>query len=283
MRIANLAGRLVLVDATGTSAVDVATASTGRFDPHPQAAYARWDELAAFAATLDPAADGKPFAVADLAAPVPAPRQVFAIGLNYRDHAAESGFEPPAEPVVFTKFPSCITGPTGDVALPPGGHTDWEVELVAVIGRRAHHVPLEQGWSHVAGLTIGQDISERITQFNAHPPQFALGKSFPGFGPIGPWVVGVDEFADPDDIALECDVNGEQVQKGRTRDLVFTVPELIHRLSAILPLDPGDVIFTGTPAGVGMGRDPQRFLADGDELVTRIDGIGELRHRFVAG
>ena len=135
---------------------------------------------------------------------------------------------------------------------------------------------------YVAGYAVGQDISERILQSAATPPQFSLGKSLPGFGPIGPWLVTLDEFADPNDLELGCAVNGEQMQHGRTSDLIFSVPALVAKLSATLPLLPGDVIFTGTPAGVGLGRTPQRWLAPGDELVSRIEGIGELRHRFVA-
>ncbi|MFD7691645.1 fumarylacetoacetate hydrolase family protein, partial [Streptomyces sp. NPDC059781] len=180
------------------------------------------------------------------------------------------------------RFATSITGPVTEVTLPPGGHTDWEIELVAVIGTRAHRVPAKSAWDHVAGLTVGQDISERITQLEGPAPQFSLGKSFPGFAPIGPWLVTPDVFDDPDDLGLRCTVNGEEVQKSRTGDLIFSVPELIARLSSVIPLLPGDVVFTGTPAGVGLGRDPQRWLAPGDELVSAIEGIGELRQTFVA-
>jgi 2-keto-4-pentenoate hydratase/2-oxohepta-3-ene-1,7-dioic acid hydratase in catechol pathway len=134
----------------------------------------------------------------------------------------------------------------------------------------------------VAGLTVGQDISERITQLSGPAPQFSLGKSLPGFTPMGPWLVTPDECGNPDDLELRTTINGEQMQKGRTRDLIFSVPVLISRLSDKLTLFPGDVIFTGTPAGVGVGRDPQLWLADGDELVSTIEGIGELRQRFTA-
>jgi 2-keto-4-pentenoate hydratase/2-oxohepta-3-ene-1,7-dioic acid hydratase in catechol pathway len=230
------------------------------------------------------ATGGVPFDRAALGSPAPAPRQVFGVGLNYRSHAAESGFAVPDQaPPVFTKFPSCITGPYGEIALPPGGHTDWEVELVAVIGRHAWQVPAGEGWAHVAGLAVGQDISERIVQMAGPSPQFSLGKSFPGFGPVGPWLVTVDEFADPDDLELGCSLNGEQMQKARTSDLIFGVPQLVAQLSAVLPLLPGDVIFTGTPAGVGLGRSPQRWLAPGDELRSYVEGIGSLHHHFTAG
>ncbi|MFI7277356.1 fumarylacetoacetate hydrolase family protein [Streptomyces sp. NPDC049879] len=280
MRIANLSGRLVLV--VDGLAVDVETASGGRFAADPQAVYERWEEFRGWAAEAR-LPEGTAFDAALLGAPAPAPRQVVAAGLNYRDHAAESGFALPENmPPVFTKFPTSVTGPVTEVTLPRGGHTDWEIELVAVIGVRAHRVAADAAWGHVAGLTVGQDISERVTQLDGPSPQFSLGKSFPGFAPIGPHVVTPDEFDDPDDLGLRCTVNGEEVQKSRTDDLIFSVPELIARLSSVIPLLPGDVVFTGTPGGVGLGRDPQRWLAPGDELVSTIEGIGELRQRFVA-
>jgi 2,4-didehydro-3-deoxy-L-rhamnonate hydrolase len=282
MRIATLEHRLVLIDAAGAGALDVHTASAGRFGPAPADAYARWDEFSAWARTA-PAAGYEPFDPDLLGSPSPEPRQVFGIGLNYAEHVAESGFtRPEAVPPVFTKFPSCITGPRGEITLPPGGHTDWEVELVVVIGRTAAHVAARDAWHHVAGLSVGQDVSERILQMASTPPQFSLGKSLPGFGPVGPWLVTPDEFDDPDDLELGCSINGEQVQLGRTKDLIFGVSELIEQLSRAATLLPGDLVFTGTPSGVGLGRTPQRWLAPGDELVSRIEGIGELRHRFVA-
>ena len=279
MRIANLSGRLVLLHEG--RAVDVERASGGAFGADPQAVYERWEEFAAWAAGAD-LTGGTAFEPRDLGSPSPSPRQVLAAGLNYRDHAAESGFAvPEGLPPVFTKFSTSISGPVTEVRLPEGGHTDWEVELVAVIGRRAEQVREADAWSHVAGLAAGQDISERILQLSGPAPQFSLGKSYPGFAPIGPWLVSVDEFDDPDDLELSCAINGEEVQKGRTRDLIFSVPALVSRLSAVLPLLPGDVIFTGTPAGVGLGRTPQRWLAAGDELVSSIEGIGDLRQRFI--
>jgi 2-keto-4-pentenoate hydratase/2-oxohepta-3-ene-1,7-dioic acid hydratase in catechol pathway len=166
------------------------------------------------------------------------------------------------------------------VRLPEGGHPDWEIELVVVVGTAMSDVAEQDVWGHVAGLTIGQDLSERISQMAGPVPQFSLGKSLPGFTPMGPWLVTPDEFGDPDDVELLCMLNGEQMQKGRTSELIFSVPALLSRLSARLPLYPGDVIFTGTPAGVGLGRQPQRWLAAGDELVSTIEGIGELRQRF---
>jgi 2-keto-4-pentenoate hydratase/2-oxohepta-3-ene-1,7-dioic acid hydratase in catechol pathway len=280
LRIANLSGRLVLI--VDGMAVDVERASAGQFAADPQAVYPRWAEFRAWAEQAD-LPPGTHFVPEELGAPAPSPGQLFAIGLNYRDHASESGFAvPEGLPPVFTKFNTSISGPVTAVTLPAGGHTDWEVELVVVIGAQTFEVSESTAWSHVAGLTVGQDISERIGQLAGPAPQFSLGKSHPGFTPMGPWLVAPDEFEDPDDLELRCTVNGEEVQKGRTRDLIFSVPALIAGLSAVLPLLPGDVIFTGTPAGVGLGRNPQRWLAPGDELVSTIAGIGELRQRFVA-
>jgi 2-keto-4-pentenoate hydratase/2-oxohepta-3-ene-1,7-dioic acid hydratase in catechol pathway len=280
MRIANVSGRLCLIVTGG--AVDVHAASDGQFESDPAAIYPRWREFTGWAARAS-LPDPEPFVPAALGSPSPVPRQVFGIGLNYGDHAAESGFgRPESGPPVFTKFPSCITGAHAKIMLPPGGHTDWEVELVAIIGEIAARVPADRAWRHVAGVAVGQDLSERILQLAATPPQFSLGKSFPGFGPVGPWLVTPDEFGNPDDLELGCSINGEQMQKGRTSNLIFGVPELIEELSRVTPLLPGDVIFTGTPGGVGMARDPQRWLAPGDVLTSYIEGIGEMRHTFVA-
>lgn len=279
MRIAHLAGRAVLLTETG--AVDIEEASAGRFGPGPQTLFEEWEAFVSWSASAT-LPEGSTYDPEELGAPAPAPRQVFGIGLNYREHALEAGIPVPESPVVFTKFPSSVTGPGGDIVLPPGGDTDWEVEVVAVIGRRAEHVPVEQGWDHIAGLTVGQDISERLTQMAGPAAQFSLGKSFPGFAPTGPWLVTPDEFADRDDIALECAVGGDQVQKGRTGDMVFSVPELVARLSAVLPLLPGDLIFTGTPPGIGGGMTPPRFLTPGEELISTVQGIGTMRHRMVA-
>ncbi len=216
---------------------------------------------------------------ADLACPVPAPRQVFAIGLNYRSHAEESGMVVPSVPATFTKFPASLSGPFDDIEI-VGEAVDWEVELVAVIATLADRVGEADAWSHVAGLTVGQDISDRTLQFAAGS-QFSLGKSRRGYGPMGPWLVTLDEMADPDDLALRCAVDGEMVQDARTSDLIFSVPRLIAELSAVLPLLPGDVIFTGTPAGIGATRQPPRFLRPGQLLETWIEGIGTIRNRCI--
>ena len=278
MRLANLAGRLVLID--GDTAVDVETSSSGTFSSDPQAVYARWDDFLAWAGSAHLPA-GTVFDPAELGSPAPSPRQLFAIGLNYSDHVAEVGLAPDV-PVVFTKYVSSIAGPYADIPH-PGGDADSEVELVVVLGRGGRRIPAEDAWDHVAGITIGQDISERITQHVGATPQFSLGKSFPNFAPMGPVLVTPDEFTDPDDIALETLVNGETVQSSRSSAMISSVGLLIAQLSGITTLLPGDAIFTGTPSGVGLGMQPPRYLNVGDELVTRIEGVGELRNRIVAG
>lgn len=282
MRLAHLDGRAVLM-VSDTTAVDVATASDGRYGPNLSVLYHDWNGFRAWADRFEPdSAATVPIDRSRLGSPSSEPRQVFAIGLNYREHAEESGLAvPDGLPPVFTKFVTCLTGPDTTVELPPGGHTDWEVELVVVIGLRAENVAAADAWSHVAGLAVGQDLSERVAQLAGPAPQFSFGKSLPGFGPVGPWLVTPDEFADPDDLELGCTIDGELVQKARTRDLLYSVPELVAMLSAGIPLLPGDLVFTGTPSGVGLGRTPQRWLRGGEVLHSWIEGIGELNQTFV--
>jgi 2-keto-4-pentenoate hydratase/2-oxohepta-3-ene-1,7-dioic acid hydratase in catechol pathway len=275
VKLANSNDRAVLV--LDDEIADVAGASGGRFGPDPMTVYDGWSEFVEFATGVT--AGSGPLVEADLRCPVSAPRQVFAIGLNYRSHAAESGMAVPDVPATFTKFPASLAGPFDDVEI-HGDSVDWEVELVAVIGTRAEHVAEADAWSHVAGLTVGQDISDRHLQFAAGA-QFSLGKSRRGYGPMGPWVVTVDEVPNPDDLALGCSVDGEKVQDARTSDLIFGVPRLVAELSAVLPLLPGDVIFTGTPAGVGVARQPARFLRRGQILESWIEGVGTIRNRCI--
>lgn len=286
MRIANLAGRAVLVRPDG--AVDVETASGGRFGPDPLAVVQRWDEVLAWEPSCTQA--GAAHDEADLLAPVPNPGQVFAIGVNYRDHARESGTALPEDLVVFTKFTSCLAGPRATVTL-PSQRVDWETELVVVIGRTTRSIDVEHGWDAVAGLCVGQDLSDRAVQLRGPVPQFSLGKSFPGFGPFGPAVVSTDELADRDALAVSAvltgptaDEHGQDgrwaVQDGTTADMVFSVPRIVADLSAVVTLEPGDLVFTGTPAGVGAGRGV--FLGPGDVLTSGIEGLGTLRNAFVA-
>ena len=246
----------------------------------PMVAVSRHSELHEWSARCPAVTAGGALADVVLGAPVPRPLQVFGIGLNYRDHAQESGMDLPPAPLTFTKFPTCVAGPTADVSL-SGAMVDWEAEIVAVIGQPASHVPVTEAWSVVAGLTLGQDISDRAVQLTGSPPQFSLGKSFAGYGPIGPALVSVDSFADPDDIGLWCDVAGRRVQESRTNQLIFSIPTLVAYLSSICRLEPGDLIFTGTPAGVGMATG--RFLVEGDVVDTGAETIGSLRNTCVAG
>lgn len=276
MRIANVSGRLTTF--AGGLALDVAEASGGSFGPDPMSAFADWPGFRAWGASVG-ASGGGDLADDTTGPPVPSPRHVFAIGLNYRAHALEGPYGVPDQPAVFTKFPGCLAG-ASDVVKIPAPTTDYEVELVVVIGTRAAKVARADGWSHVAGLTIGQDISERTMQRAGPAPQFGLAKSYVGFGPIGPWVVTPDELANPDDLALSTTIGGETLQDSRTADLIFDVPSLIEYLSAVLPLEPGDLIFTGTPSGVGAARKPPRWLQPGETILSRIEGIGELRTRL---
>ena len=275
MRIASVKGRAALV--LGDEVADIETASRGAFGADPMSPYADWTAFREFADSVT--AGTGPLVEGDLDCPVPRPAQVFAIGLNYRSHAEESGMELPTVPATFTKFPASLSGPFSDVDV-SNGTADWEVELVAVIGRQAENVAEADAWEHVAGLTVGQDISDRVLQFAAGS-QFSLGKSRKGYGPLGPVVVTPDEFDDPDNLALGCSVGGEKMQDARTNDLVFGVPRLVADLSAILPLWPGDIIFTGTPAGIGATRQPPRFLRAGDVIESWVENIGTIRNRCI--
>lgn len=275
MRFAAVAGRACIV--TDDGLVDVEIESDGRFGSDTMELLARWHEFRDWAATHRPV-DMKPADNAAFDCPVARPAQVFGIGLNYRAHAAEAGMAIPEVPLVFTKFASSVTGPAGTIAVPTP-MTDWEVELAVVIGRSAHRVAAADGWDHVAGVTIAQDFSARDVQFTPlSAPQFSMGKSFPGFLPLGPVVVTPDELPDPDGVHLWCEIDGVMRQSGCTDDLVFSVPELIEYLSSIVTLLPGDVILTGTPSGVGVGLDPPVYLEPGQVVRSGSPEIGEMRH-----
>lgn len=279
VRLANCGGRAAVV--LGEAIADVESASGGRFPSDPMAALQRWDDFAGWAAGLAAGAATGALDERALAAPVPRPAKVFAIGLNYKSHAAEAGLPLPGKPMVFTKFPNCLCGPRADVHL-SSEFVDWEVELVVVIGRRARGIAEGAALAHVAGYTVGQDISDRKLQFSDQPPQFSMGKSLDSFGPLGPAVVSLDAFADPNDLALTCDVAGERMQAARTSDMVFGVAPLVAYLAGLCTLEPGDIIFTGTPSGVGSVRQPRRYLRGGEEIVSTIEGIGTLRNRCVS-
>lgn len=279
MRLVNHQGRLGL-DVAGRL-VDLELHSEKRFASDPMAAFEVWDEIRVWAADQSTGNAGPLVDPEKLGPPVPKPTQVFAIGLNYRDHAEEAKLPIPDVPMVFTKFPTCLAGPNADVPL-TSDRVDWEVEQVVVIGREASRVRAATAWDYVAGFTLGQDISDRRLQFAGKPPQFSLGKSAAGFGPTGPALVSLDEFADPDALVLRCWVAGELMQESTTANLIFSVPQLIEYISKYCVLRPGDLIFTGTPGGVGSVRDPRRYLVAGETIESEIEGIGRLSNRCVA-
>ena len=221
---------------------------------------------------------GHPLADADLLAPVPRPGKVVAIGRNYREHAAEEGVEPPPAPLIFAKWPSSVVGPGAEVRWDPdlSGKVDYEAELAVVIGRTARRVPVETALDHVLGYTCLNDVSARDVQFG--DGQWVRGKSLDTFCPMGPALVTADEIADPQDLAITCTVGDERVQEARTSAMYFGVAEIISYCSMSFTLEPGDVIATGTPAGVGVFRDPPRFLGDGDLVAVEIERIGRLEN-----
>ncbi|MGB6746147.1 MAG: fumarylacetoacetate hydrolase family protein [Terracidiphilus sp.] len=216
-----------------------------------------------------------------LHAPLANPPRVFAIGLNYRDHAAESKMALPKVPVVFFKMTTAIVGPGEDIVLPSNStQPDYEAELAFVIGKGGYRIPGSAWREHVYGFTIVNDVSARDVQLATS--QWSLGKSFPSFCPMGPAIVTTDEIADPHELAIGLSINGEVLQNSNTRELVFRVPDLIEYISSVTQLLPGDVVSTGTPGGVGMGRTPQRWLKPGDNVTVTIEGLGSLTNPVVA-
>lgn len=270
-RLANLDGRAVLID--GENWHDLAAASNGSFSGDPMEAVHRHAELHTI--QLDNRSPEGAVASAVFGPPVPCPRSVFAIGLNYAEHAGEANMDLPESPLVFTKFPSCLAGATDNVEL-NSDFADYEAELVVVIGTAGRSISPNNAWNHVMGLMVGQDISDRALQFAAKPPHFDLGKSRDTYGPCGPAVVSTDLIADPSNLRITCDINGERRQSGNTGQLIFDVATLISYLSEILTLEVGDLIFTGTPEGIGASNGD--FLAAGDVIETSIEGLGKLRN-----
>jgi len=270
-RLGNLDGRAVLID--GENWHDLAAASNGSFSGDPMEAVHRHAELHTI--QLNSRSPEGAVASAVFGPPVPCPRSVFAIGLNYAGHAGEADMDLPESPLVFTKFPSCLAGATDNVEL-NSDFADYEAELVVVIGTAGRSISPNNAWNHVMGLTVGQDISDRALQFAAKPPHFDLGKSRDTYGPCGPAVVSTDLIAEPSDLRITCDINGERRQSGNTGQLIFDVPTLISYLSEILTLEVGDLIFTGTPEGIGASSG--EFLAAGDVIETWIEGLGKLRN-----
>ena len=279
MRLANLGGRAVIV--VDGHAVDVERASDGRLssDPMVLSDLAHHDALRAIAVSADPSA----WPVLDesqLGAPVPRPPKGYGVGLNYKQHAIESGRELPTEPHLFAKTENCVCGPFDEIVIPQGlTEIDYETELVIVFGRTCKSATRENAWSFLAGVTCGQDISDRGEQFRPPLKQFTIAKSYDTFGPTGPYLVTADELAAPDALALQGVVSGEVMQEANTNDLIFDVPALVVWLSRYITFQPGDLVWTGTPGGVGEARG--RFLRDGDVVETTIEGIGTMRNPVV--
>jgi len=216
--------------------------------------------------------------------PLPNPQKVICIGLNYRDHARESGATIPDEPVTFCKFPTALRADGDPIELPPVAHeVDYEAELVVVIGQTARHVSRDAALQYVAGYTCGNDVSARDWQKGKPGGQWLLGKTFDSFAPLGPHLVTADDVPDPGNLRIRCRLNGQVMQDSNTRELIFSVPELISYVSQVCTLLPGDLIFTGTPAGVGIARKPPVLLGPGDRVEVQIEGIGLLSNPVVAG
>jgi 2,4-diketo-3-deoxy-L-fuconate hydrolase len=283
MRLANFDGRATIVADAGI--VAVAGASSGAFSSSIDKCLGQLDKLDAWYTSAQPAltmeVSSEEFARDPRLGAVVTPQQIFGIGLNYRRHAEETGSKVPTEPMVFTKFVSALCGPNASLPI-PGASTDYEAELVVVIGTTSRNLRVDDALSAVAGYCVGQDYSERDWQYRGSPAQFSLAKSFPNFAPIGPWLTTADEVPNPNELAISTTLNGEVMQSSNTRDMVFSVAELIAYLSSVCELRRGDLIFTGTPEGVGRSRQPPVFLKPGDEIVTTIEGLGSIRNVAVA-
>ena len=216
-----------------------------------------------------------------LLAPLPRPTKIICIGLNYRDHAIESKMEIPKVPTVFSKYPSVVIGPGANIVLPKNStKPDYEAEMAFVIGRGGRHIPAGHWQEHVFGYMNLNDVSAR--DFQLATSQWMMGKTFDTFAPCGPYLVTADEVADPHNLDISLTVNGETLQHSNTRELIFRIPDLIAFLSSVFTLEPGDIVSTGTPSGVGFARNPPRFLRPGDEVVVRVEGLGELKNPVIA-
>ena len=281
-RFGSVGGRAVLVADSLAGFVDIEKFSGGKLPSDPMACIERWSEVCSLAKSLASAKTTEltPLDFDKLDCPVPRPRQIFAVGVNYKAHAAEMNHGLPKEPLVFTKFPSSLNRPHGQIKL-VGEKCDFEAELVAVIAKGGRNISLTDTWSHVAGLCAGQDFSDRALQYANTPPQFSLGKSRAGFAAIGPYITDAATLATRGNLEMTCRVSGEVMQHTQTDDMIFEIPDIIVYLSSICELFAGDVIYTGTPSGVGAGRTPQRFLRAGDIVETTIQDLGTLRNTCI--
>lgn len=275
-KLANIKGRAALLNEE--SFYDLEKISEGNLSHDTTNALFHLEELDELNNKLkDSEATGK-ISEAEFDAPVSFPKNCYAVGLNYRNHAEEANMTIPEVPMVFTKHTSCLVGATADVEM-RSNYVDYEAELVVVIGLSGKDISKDQAWNHVAGLCVGQDISDRPAQFASTPPMFNLGKSFDTFGPMGPALVSPDSLLNKESLVIECKVNDEIRQNDNTDDLIFDVPTIISYLSEIVTLNTGDVIFTGTPGGVGVSQG--KFLKDGDIITTSIKGLGTLTNKCV--
>jgi 2-keto-4-pentenoate hydratase/2-oxohepta-3-ene-1,7-dioic acid hydratase in catechol pathway len=224
-----------------------------------------------------------PFESAKLLAPLLNPQKIICVGLNYADHAAETGAKAGDEPVIFCKFPTTLRGPGAPIELPPeSNEVDYEAELVVVIGRVARRVTRDEAWEHIAGYACGHDVSARDWQKNKPGKQWLLGKSFDSFAPLGPWLATADVVPNPGNLPISLQLNGQVMQQSNTNQLIFPIDYLVSYLSHVCTLLPGDLIYTGTPSGVGVARNPQIFLKPGDVAEVTIEGLGTLRNPAVA-
>jgi 2-keto-4-pentenoate hydratase/2-oxohepta-3-ene-1,7-dioic acid hydratase in catechol pathway len=217
----------------------------------------------------------------ELRAPIPKPRKLICVGLNYRDHAAETGAQIPKVPTIFNKFATAVIGPGANIVLPKASKSpDYEAEFAFVIGRGGRHIAVEDWANHVFGYTIVNDVTAR--DYQRATSQWLMGKTFDTFAPMGPWIVTADAIPDPHELDIQIDVSGETLQDSNTRELIFKIPDLIAFLSSVFTLEPGDIVSTGTPAGVGFVRKPPRYLRAGDDVIVKIPAIGELRNPVVS-
>jgi 2-keto-4-pentenoate hydratase/2-oxohepta-3-ene-1,7-dioic acid hydratase in catechol pathway len=241
------------------------------------------DMLSVITSGKPPAPAGRSYDLRDitLLAPIPHPPKLICVGLNYRDHAAETKMEIPPVPTIFNKFPNVVIGPGANIVLPKvSERPDYEAEFAFVIGRGGRHIPASRAMEHVFGYTIVNDVSARDYQMATS--QWLMGKTFDTFAPMGPWIVTADEIANPHSLDISLEIGGERLQSSNTRELIFKIPELIEFISKVVTFEPGDVVITGTPAGVGFARKPPRYLKPGDQVSITVEGIGTLMNPVIA-
>ena len=275
-KLGTVSGKAVLIK--DDHYYDVASLSEGAISSDSVEALKFQTELSDLYETLSEENASGNLSEVELGNPVPKSPNCYAVGLNYRKHAEESGMDIPEVPMIFTKHTSCFVGPKSNVEM-RSDYVDWEVELVAVIGKEGKNISKENALDHVAGLCVGQDISDRPAQFATTPAMFNLGKSFDTYGPMGPALVSLDLLENCESLDIECKLNGETVQKSNTSDLIFNISSIISYLSEIVSLNVGDTIWTGTPSGVGIASG--KFLKDGDVLTSSIEGLGSMENKCV--